>query len=305
MRRSLLELFADRQKQLERFHSSLAGKSTRRIIFVTGSSGIGKSWLLRKFEAEAKGAGAHTALLDFADSQAYDVLMLVRRFRDLLGPEHFNELTAAINESTNSRLTLGTSSTSGPASVNVNVRSDGGSTASVGDVAGGNIVKDNLFIVQTDNPLVLQAIEDRLTVVFFECLVRLSAGVRVVFLLDTYERNTLPGERWQPNVTDRWITRELLGRIRDGRLDGVLAILGGEPLPDLGAEWRQVIGPLPLGRFTVTDVSDYLRINRELNDLSDEEIQTLYEATQGNPQLLGLIGDNLEQAARPVPADDW
>jgi hypothetical protein len=53
------------------------------------------------------------------------------------------------------------------------------------------------------------------------------------------------------------------------------------------------------------DVAEYLRINRGLSSLTDTEIQTLYNAVQGNPQLLGIIGDNLEQSSRPVADDDW
>jgi hypothetical protein len=151
----------------------------------------------------------------------------------------------------------------------------------------------------------LQAIEDRITLVFFECLRHLAAETRVVFLFDSYERNSTEAERWVPNAADRWITRELLTRLRDTMLSNTLVVLAGRRLPEFSAEWNAVLGNMPLDLFTVADVGQYLRENRGLNNLTDTEVQTLFNAVQGNPQLLGIIGDNLEQTVRPKDTEDW
>jgi hypothetical protein len=265
---------------------------------------MGKSWMLRRYAQEAAARGARSALVDFSDGQAYDVLTLLRRFRDSLGAEHFNRLTAAINEATTPRLVIGDDG--GPAAASVDLSGAQAGDVRVGDVAGRNIVKDNLFIVQTDNPLLLQAIEDRVTQVFFECLRDLAASGPALFLFDSYERTSQEGERWVANAADRWIRRELLARIRDGRQPNTLVVLAGRRLPELPPdEWGEVVGQLKLEFFTVEDVAQYLRENRGLAALTDTEVQTLYTAIQGNPQLLGIIGDNLEQAASPASDDDW
>jgi hypothetical protein len=302
--RSLQELFVDRLKQLDRFRKSLDGATSRRIILISAGSGMGKSWLLKRFAGEAAGRGARSALIDFSDGQAYDVLTLVRRFRDSLGASHFNRLTAAINEATAPRLVISDSG-AGDSGGGVSFGSSQIGELSIGDVAGRNIIKDNLFIVQADNPLVIQAIEDRITQVFFECMAELEAAGPALFLFDTYERNSPSGEGWSPNVTDRWVTRELLTRVRDGRLKSTVVVLAGRQLPSFGAEWAQVVGALPVELFTQADVSTYLRENRGLSNLTDAEVQTLYNAVQGSPQLLGIIGDNLEQTVRPGDDDDW
>lgn len=302
--RSLRELFVDRLVQLERFRRSLDGASGRKIILIEAGPGMGKSWLLRRFAQEAADRGARSALVDFSDGQAYDVLTLLRRFRDSLGAEQFNRLTAAINEATSPRIVLDDGGGSSGASIDFGDAQTG--DVSVGDVAGRSIVKDNLFIVQTDNPLLLQAIEDRVTQVFFECLRDLAALAPVLFLFDSYERTSQEGERWVANGADRWIRRELLSRIRDGKQPNTVVVLAGRRLPDFPAvEWGDVVGRLELEFFTVEDVAQYLRENRSLATLSDAEVQTLYTAIQGNPQLLGIIGDNLEQAARPASDEDW
>lgn len=302
--RSLQELFVDRLRQLDRFRRSLEGASARRIILIAAGPGMGKSWLLKQFDYEARTRGVPTVLIDFSDGQAYDVLTLVRRCRDALGPEHFNRLTAAINEATAPRLVISERNGENSASVNIGPNSQVGDV-SVGDVAGGSIIKDNLFIVQTDNPLLLQAIEDRITQVFFECLIELEARTRVLMMFDTYERASQSTEGWVPGAADRWIAGQLLARIRDGRLSNTLAVLAGRRLPPFGTEWAQVVGRLELELFTPADVGQYLRENRGLSSLTEQDVQTLFKAVQGNPQLLGIIGDNLEQTARPDVDDDW
>jgi hypothetical protein len=299
----LQELFVDRLQQLDRFRRSLEGASGRKIILITAGPGMGKSWLLRRYAQEAGARGARSCLIDFSDGQAYDVLTLLRRFRDSLGAEQFNKLTAAINEATSPRLIISESG-GGQAPLDFSGAQTGDVT--VGDVAGGSIIKDNLFIVQTDNPLLLQAIEDRVTQVFFECLGALAASSTVLFLFDSYERTSQEGERWVSNAADRWIQRELLVRIREGKLPNTLVVLAGRRLPEFPTvEWGNLVGKLDLHLFTVEDVAQYLRENRGLAALTDTEVQTLYTAIQGNPQLLGIIGDNLEQAARPAADEDW
>lgn len=301
--RTIQELFVDRLKEIDRFRKSLDGASARRIILVTAPAGMGKSWLLQQFAHEARARNARSVLIDFGDGQAYDALTLLRRFRDELNSPYFNALTQAINEATTPRLSLN-EAPAPSGGVDISFGSDNRlNNVALGDIAGGNIVKDNLFIVQTDNPLVLQAIEDRVTTVFFDCLRALVQQTQVVFLFDTYERNSLEPERWAPNAADRWITQQLLRRIRDNQLANVLVVLAGVRGPEFGAEWNAVLGRLPLELFTLNDVSEYLRANRGLT-LSDAEVRTLYAAVQGNPQLMGIIGDNLEQASRPAAADE-
>lgn len=265
---------------------------------------MGKSWLLQQYVYEAVGREARAVLIDFSDGQAYDVLTLARRFRDALGPEHFNRLTAAINEATAPRLVLSEANGGGNSAVNVGAGAQVGDVT-VGDIAGGSIIRDNFFVVQTDNPLLLQAIEDRITQALVTCLADLAATHRIVFCFDSYERTAQSGEGWISTAADRWITGQLLTRIRDGALPNTLAVLAGQRLPPFGAQWGQVIGRLELHLFTIDDVAEYLRENRGLSSLTDTEIQTLYNAVQGNPQLLGIIGDNLEQSSRPVADDDW
>ncbi len=227
-------------------------------MILTAGSGMGKSWVLQMFALEAASRKLALVQIDFADGQAYDALMLVRRCRDAFGPQHFNALTQAINEATTARITLTTETPAAapPAPVaagQLAVDTGGGDFASgnidkrQGQVfIDGPVIKDNYFVVQTDNPLVRQVMEDRINTAFFECLTVLSAQTKLVFLLDTYERNSLETERWLSSEADRWIVGQLLARIRDGRLQNAVVVIAGRRAPEFGPERNEVLGLISL-----------------------------------------------------------
>ena len=307
MPRTLQQLFVNRDGQIQRFLLSLDGaRTTKRIIAITAAPGMGKSWLLREFARECEERRVPHALVDFGDGQAYDALLLARALRDQLAAPEFNRLTETINEITTPRLQV-SSAPSGPAT---GIVIDGSPDASVnvsGTVAGRDVitVKDNFLVFQTDNALVRQVLEDRITVAFGEALGQLSARTRVAFLFDTYERTATGLSPWTPGVAERWIARALLEPIRDGKIKNVVVVLAGTTLPPFDAEWAAVVGTLGLPGFQREDVAEYLRTNRGLADLSEEQISALYTAVQGNPTLLGVIGDNLENAAHKGSDDEW
>jgi hypothetical protein len=306
MTKTLRELFVNRIRQSDIFSRMLEGQTRRRIMVITAGAGLGKSWLLRLFAVEATSRKLPLAQLDFADGQAYDALTLVLRCRDAFGAEHFATVDQAISESTIARVTLSASGAAAPVNVSIgNENSLTSSSINVSDV-GNTVVRDNSFYIQADNSILRQAIEDRINGAFFESLDALSAQSRVVFLFDTYERNTLESERWSPSAADRWIAGQVLARIRDGKLPNAIAVLAGRRVPEFGVEWNEALGTVSLDRLECSHITEYLRERRGLSSISDEQAQVLCQAVAGNPQVMGMIADNLEQARRPkVPDDQW
>ncbi|GAB4193851.1 MAG: hypothetical protein OHK0022_09220 [Roseiflexaceae bacterium] len=302
--RTLRELFVNRDRQLVAFRRMIEGQSRRRIMLVQSGPGTGKSWLLRMFALETAARMLPTVQIDFTDGQAYDALALVRRCRDALGPEHFNAVTQALNDVTTARVAISAALPPQPPPISVTVGSD--NTLTDSNIEVGTIIKDNNFVLQTDNPLVRQAAEDRINQAFFSSLKTLTLATRPVFLFDTYERTSLETDRWLPSVTDRWITGELLTRIMDGRLTNAVAVVAGTRLPEFGAEWNEVLGRMELELLDCVYVTEYLRERLGLTVITDAEATRLCEATGGNPQIMALIGDNLEQANKPkVQDEDW
>jgi hypothetical protein len=307
MSKTLRELFVDRARHSDIFRRMLEGQARRRVMVITAGAGMGKSWLLRLFANEAADRKLPLVQLDFSDGQAYDTLALVRHCRDSFGPEHFETLSQAISDATTARVALSTADVTPTGPINVSVGSENiltSSTINVSDV-GNTIIKDNSFILQTDSPILRQAIEDRINAAFFDCLDELSAKTRVVFLFDTYERASLEDERWSPSAADRWIAGHVLTRMRDGKLDNAVAVLAGRRAPAFGVEWNAVLGTLSLDLLECSHVTEYLRERRGLANISDAQAEVLCQAVAGNPQVLGLIGDNLEQARPKVEDTEW
>lgn len=305
MSKTLRELFVNRTRQIDAFRKMLDGQTRRRIMVITAGPGMGKSWMLQMMAQEALARKLPLARIDFGDGQAYDALALMRRCRDLIGAEHFNELTQAINEATTARLAITTASATPSPEVNISIGADNVLTNSPIQVeAGTTVVKDNLFVVQADSPLVRQAIEDRINAVFFTCMARICKQNTMVFVFDTYERNSIEGDRWAASAADRWVTDQLLTRIRDGGLPNTAVVIAGRRTPEFGVEWNEVLGRMSLDPLECIDVKQYLRERRGLAVITDAEAERLCQAVGGSPQVLALIGDNLELAVKPKAQDD-
>jgi hypothetical protein len=305
MQRPLRDLFVDRSQHRAVFRKMLDGQTSRRIMLLEAGAGMGKSWLLHIFAHEAKSRNVPLVHIDFADRQPYDTIMLVRRCRDSFGPGYFNPLTQAINDVTIPRVTFSTVGGASPATVDVNIGSENvltNSAINVGEV--GTIIKDNFFTIRTDDLLVRQAIEDRINLTFFACLEQLCKQTSVLFLFDSYERNSLKPDRWISRSADRWICGQLLARIREGTLNNAVVVLAGQMVPRFGITWNEILGRLYLDPFRPSDVKEYLCERRRLLSLTDIEVERFHQAVAGHPQLLGLIADNLEQANRPALSDD-
>jgi len=305
MTKTLRELFVNRIRQNDIFSRMLEGQTRRRIMVITAGAGLGKSWLLRPFAIEANSRKLPLAQLDFADGQAYDALALVLRCRDAFGVEYFPSVDRAIDDSTTARVALSTgAAASSPVNIAIgNENTLTSSTISVSDV-GNTIVRDNSFYIQADNPILRQAIEDRINAAFFECLEELAAQTRVVFLFDTYERTSLEAESWLSSAADRWVVGQVLTRMREGKLANVIVVIAGRRTPEFGVEWNEVLGRINLEPLECSHVTEYLRDRRGLTVITDAEAQVLCQAVAGNPQVMGLIGDNLEQANKPKAEDD-
>ena len=293
----------DRTRQLNAFERLIDGRAKWRIMVLTAGPGMGKSWVLRTYEQLAKDLGLPHALIDFADGNPYDALTLVTRSRDLLGTEHFNKLTQAIIEATTPQARI---EITGLPADQVHVDLTGATVGgSVNVTPGATNVTGNTFNILTTDPLIRRAVEDRINSVFFTCLAELSAQQRVIFLFDSYGRLVDDERDWSASAANRWIVDELLTRIRDGRLTNVAVVIAGRSAPEFGIEWNDVLGRISLEPLARDDIRTYLRERRGLSIITDAELERLSQAIGGNPSVLGIVGDNLEQANTPVKDDEW
>lgn len=303
MSRTLRELFVDRTRQLNAFEKLIDARIKWQIMVLTAGPGMGKSWVLRTYEQVAKERNLPHALIDFADGNPYDALTLVTRSRDLLGAQHFTALTQTIIEATTPQARI---DITGLPADSVNVDLTGATVSgSVNVSPGATNITGNTFNILTSDPLIRRAVEDRINGVFFTCLAGLTAQQRAVFLFDSYGRLVDDDRDWSASAANRWIVDELLARVRDGRLPNVIVVIAGRSAPEFGIEWNDVLGKISLEPLALDDIRTYLRERRGLGIITDAELERLSQAIGGNPSVLGIVGDNLEQANTPVKDDEW
>ncbi len=297
-----MEWFVDRLKQLQGFQKMTRGETDKCIMAIRAPAEMGKSWLIQRMRQECGAADLPTLYIDFRDRCPYDCLTIVRTARDQMGAAAFNALTQTINELTGVNIQLSTAGASagaprfaGGAQVNLGGQQANlaGAQVSVGDVAGGSIIKDNYFYVQADSGTARRAVEIRITDVFFACFAALATpDKKCVFLLDSYENVT--------EEADRWLRDNLLARLRDKQLANVIAIIAGRTTPDFGDEWKARLASTGLDPFTQDDVTDYLTNKRKVTSL---DVATVFKTCGGRP---GLLSQMVELATMGTEkAEDW
>jgi hypothetical protein len=283
-----LEWFVDREKQFDGFLKMLHGETKKRIMAVEAAGDMGKTWLIQKLRRECANQSLPYLHIDFRDRRPYDVLYLVRQARDQLGPAAFNLLTETINRATSVNVNLTTSAPPAAAAPSVTVGqisnvTDSRITVQAGniEVAGGSIVKDNLFVVQSDSPVARQALEQQITDAFFECLGQLAQSDKpAVFLFDSLEEIN--------EEAQHWIWDQLLLRMQKDQLPNVIVILSGRTLPAFGPEWSACMASTGLTPFTEEQVAEYIQGRRQLKDL---DVATVFKTSGGMPGLLSKMAD--------------
>ena len=285
-----MEWFVNRVKQLQGFQKMLRGETDKCIMVVQASAEMGKTWLIQALRRECAVLNLPTLHIDFRDRRPHDYLTIARTARDQMGVIAFNALTQTINELTGVNIQLSTSGAPGAGGVQI---SAGGPASIGGDVAGGNIVKDNYFYVQADSGTTRRAIEIRITDAFFACLAALATPEKkCVFLFDSYEDVT--------EEADRWLRDNLFARQRDKQLVHTITVIAGRKTPAFGDEWKPRLASTGLDPFSQDDVTEYLVNKRKIRGL---DVVTVFKTCGGRP---GLLSQMVELATLGTQKDeDW
>jgi len=289
-----LEWFVNRAKQVQGFGKMLRGETDKCIMIVQAPAEMGKTWLIQRLRQECAATGLPTLHIDFRDRRPYDYLTIVRTARDQMGAAAFNALTQTVNELTGVNIQL-SSAAAGGAQVSVvgQQANLSGAQVTVGDVAGGNIIKDNYFYVQADSGTARRAIEIRITDAFFACLQSLATlEKKSVFLFDSYEDIT--------EEADRWLRDNLLARQRDKQFANTITVIAGRKTPEFGDDWKVRLASTGLDPFSQDDVTEYLTRKRKVIGL---DVATVFKTCGGRP---GLLSQMVEMATLGTEKDeDW
>lgn len=290
-------LFVNREKQTAGFVKILEGGTPKRVMLIEAGGGMGKSWTIEYMRAECQRRNVPNVEIDFSDGVVYDFLALLRRARDSFGAAAFNTFTQIINEVTQPTIRIDTGITNNAINNLLGQNNTlNQANVSVGDINVGNVIKDNSFVINADTAVVRQALQDRLTVAFFDSLALLLAQSPVCFFLDTYDKVTVEAENW--------LLTQLLPRIRDKKLANVVVVVAGRSTPKLDSQWDSLVARTGLDTFNEDYAKQYLVQKRGLQD-DPSVIKALFQGSTGQPQLLAMLADNILRSQDSGGQDDW
>ncbi len=290
-------LFVNREKQTAGFVKILEGGTPKRVMLIEAGGGMGKSWTIEYMRAECQRRNIPNVEIDFSDGVVYDFLALLRRARDSFGAAAFNTFTQIINEVTQPTIRIDTGITNNAINNLLGQNNTlNQANVSVGDINVGNVIKDNSFVINADTAVVRQALQDRLTVAFFDSLALLLAQSPVCFFLDTYDKVTVEAENW--------LLTQLLPRIRDKKLANVVVVVAGRSTPKLDSQWDSLVARTGLDTFNEDYAKQYLVQKRGLQD-DPSVIKALFQGSTGQPQLLAMLADNILRSQDSGGQDDW
>jgi GTPase SAR1 family protein len=285
--------FVNRERQRRGFIKMLERETPRQIMFVEAPNGMGKTWLIGRLRHDCKVREVPVAHFDFWGAWPMDYLAMGRQARDQLGPAHFNATTQIINEATSITVKVDVESQR-RGDVNISLGDVTDSEVTIGDVAGGSIVKDNFFEVRADSPEIRERTRARILDSFFECLLALSQKQVAVFLFDTYDE--------AQDEARQWVEGELLSKVRYEQLPNVLVVLAGQKTPHLDrSAWDQFLALTDLALFTPEDVQKYL----ERRGQTQLDLKTIIAVSGGHPAKLGEMVDTASVSSATDEEEDW
>lgn len=268
--------FVNRESQISAFKKVLGGQLKRSAFLIRGEAEIGKSFLLLQIWHMAR----HELIsrLDFRDGEAHTFLSMIQCAIEDFGREAFSTTLGAIQRITHearhditfrSESIHHTENLTGEVNIaaeDVNIR---------GDVVGRDLYRTNIFLPPTENSLQRQALEQQISSIFFDDLRAFSQPRRIILSYDSFESASKECQQWLAGI--------LLDEIARGRLPGVIVVVAGRTIPEVGNMLMPYSIVTELGTFDSQVAMEYWIKRRELNG---ELFQNIYADTGGHPKRL-------------------
>jgi hypothetical protein len=273
--------FVDREDEMRRFVAMLEC-ADKRIMFVCGDSGLGKSSLVAKMMHECGQRGLRKAEVVWTDTRPHDYLGLMRKIRDDLDPGAFSSFSDLANFFTSNNYEL-VIKVEGAERVRV-AQGAQIQNSVVGEVAG-IVIKDFMINVPRSDMAVPETERmARLTDRFVGDLKGYLARERAVLFLDAVEKMSAD--------TRAWLWEELLTPVRDSALDNLTVVLCGQGRPDLDRDWELCVEVAEVQPLKRADIVEYLA-KRGIGEEHRSELGTM---------LLAMTGGRVAEVAKAVDA---
>ena len=283
--------FVDRDAELCRFCKMLDGND-KPIMVVWGEAGIGKTSLLARMIHECAIRKLHKSEIVWKDVNPPDYMAIMRKIRDDIGPEDFNDFTRLIEYYTKGGDEPRVMDSPG-FRVQQSVAERAKITNStVGDMAG-TMIKDSMVVIFRQDLAVPESERrEKLTECFIECLAQTVKQKPVVVFMDAVEKMS-------PD-TDKWVWQELLERVMQFELPNLKFVLCGRKPPPQDRDWDVFIETAGLMPLASTDIVKYLA-NRHIS-LDEKGLAavafTILNSSRGLPIEVAKQVDALEAMMR-------
>ena len=277
----ILQHFVDRINEVGHFEGVLRG-SDHRILWIHGPGGIGKSVLLSRMMDECHNRAIRWVHIEWTDGRKYDQLNLMREVRDRCErPELFQLFNDRVNHLTKPGYTIEVKLDLGDIE-NVEVLKDGTLESGGNTVHVGHTIQDlSIPVLNPDVKTDELARRMELTQAFFPCCEAVLREGPLVLFLDGMEYAEEEGS------AIAWIREELLERIRNDGLKGLMVVLAGRTEVGVDPAFFHCMRSFRLQPFEVEDIEEYLRRRGVAGDLN-----------QLAQFLLGGVGGHPDQVAR-------
>lgn len=277
-----LSEFVDRAAEMGRFRDMLQS-GNKPIFFVSGDSGFGKSSLLLRMVHDCSVQQIRKAELTWSATRNYDYVGIMRKIRDDLGAQNFNEFTRLVNRFTGAE--------SQEVQIKINLEGSGRNSVAQGAKIEGstintmaNVVIDQMNVLPRTDMAVPEAERMiRLTDLFLQALAAIVANERIVIFFDAVEKMT--------EETASWVWNELLGAMRDPKFANLRVVQCGQKKPSLSRDMQKLTEQAELGPLGAADVDEYL-VRRGVDESSRvNAARWLMAASAGRPDALANMVD--------------
>jgi hypothetical protein len=259
-------LFTNREDEIKLFMQMVRREIPQRVLAIQAPGGIGKSWLIDRYEAWCKHEHVPCARLDFDAAREGGPLspeIILEKAGEAMGLMPASDLEAFAR--------LLREMTGSPARVDVG---SGAviSSAQFGDIANLIIKELHLPPSNVDPPTRRHQATRRFRQALAAC-----GPAPAVWLVDTCER-----AEQNPDTAD-WLCGAIMHHVACDDNMPLVIVLAGQSLPPIKEEWKDCVLPLKLEPFKVQQVIWLIREGFKL--AWDEPIvQVVHSGTGGVPQ---------------------
>lgn len=261
----ILGAFVDRVDALNGF-TSILGDENKRIMWIAGPSGIGKSVLLSRMMFECRQREVPWLHVEWHSSHRYGYLDLMRRLRDVADrPEVFNLFNDRVNYFTKPGYEVTIKLDAGDIS-NVRILEGGVIESSGTQIHVGHTVEIRDLTIPVQRPdfnLDDRTFQLELTNAFFPCFQALTRERPHVLFLDALEK--------ADQSTLSWLWDELFTRVSEREIVNVFVVLAGQQAVEVPPRLFDCMRTYQLQPFRTPDIEEYLR----RRGIAENEVSTL------------------------------